>query len=113
MTTDEIMKLAVTYRSEYAAFLVGDELTAARMDAAHAALRTAVDALVAERDALREALKDIAIFGTRHDTNPTRLLASMQTNELAATIDSWWLSYFQRADEQVRAIARAALKVKP
>lgn len=54
MTTDEIMRLAETYRSAWGAYMCGSSPTAGNgMDAAHAALKAAVDTLVAERDALR------------------------------------------------------------
>lgn len=60
MTTDEIMRLAETYRSAWGAYMCGSSPTAGNgMDAAHAALKAAVDTLVAECDALREIVASV------------------------------------------------------
>ena len=56
---------------------------------------------------LEAALKDFATFGTRHDTNPTRLL-SVRNAEVDAS-EEWWRAYFQSADNGVRDRARTAL----
>jgi len=71
MTTDDIMKLAVQYRTEWAAYMWnGGGLPAGeRMDAANTALRTAIESLVEERDRLREALDVIASWSEGDEVN--------------------------------------------
>ena len=100
MTTDEIMRLAETYRSAWGAYMCGSSPTAGNgMDAAHAALKAAVDTLVAERDALKAALEQV--------TESLDRLGDQSDGEVSPRV---WTKYECQASIDA---ARAALKGKP
>jgi hypothetical protein len=70
----------------------------------------ALAALVAERDTLREALRNFRDRGLLCDLNPTRIF---HPDETVASTDDWWVSYLRQADASVRRRARAALGEQP
>lgn len=69
-------------------------------------LRAQVAELERKNTVYADALDAIASRGTHHDTNPTRMLPR---DVFGMQADEWWLDYFERADGQVRLIARTAI----
>ncbi len=59
----------------------------------------------------RAALERIAKEGTLHDLTPTKRLCGADRKPLDEANETWWHEWIKRMDEQVRTIAREALKV--
>lgn len=73
-------------------------------------LRAQLEAVTTERDRYKAALERIAENGTHHDLTPTKKMWGADRKPLDEANEIWWHAWIKRMDEQVKTIAREALK---
>lgn len=73
-------------------------------------LRAQLEAVTMERDRYKAALERIAENGTHHDLTPTKKMWGADRKPLDEANEIWWHAWIKRMDEQVKTIAREALK---
>lgn len=74
------------------------------------ALESQLEAVTTERDRYKAALERIAENGTHHDLTPTKKMWGADRKPLDEANEIWWHAWIKRMDEQVKTIAREALK---
>lgn len=87
----------------------GDE-AAKRSVAEIRKMRAQLEAVTRERDRYKAALERIAENGTHHDLTPTKKMWGADRKPLDEANEIWWHAWIKRMDEQVKTIAREALK---